>query len=92
LVRTELRRAVRRRDDALLPVADAVLAALVLVELDADLLDAAGILEPPALRTLDAVHVQSALLVGDELEAFVTYDDRMADAARGASLRVLVPG
>jgi uncharacterized protein len=47
---------------------------------------------PGRLRSLDAVHVASAALLGSELIALVTYDKRMADAARGAGLPVAMPG
>lgn len=47
---------------------------------------------PGRLRSLDAVHVASASLLGSELVALVTYDQRMADAARGAGLSVAMPG
>jgi len=91
LVRTELRRAVARAGPDLLPAADLLVARLRLVRLDAELLDAAGRLAPPVLRTLDAIHVQSALLLGDDLEALITYDDRQAAAAREAGLAVRAP-
>jgi predicted nucleic acid-binding protein len=55
------------------------------------LLDDAGRLGHVVLRTLDAIHVQSALVLGDELEAFVTYDARQAEAARAAGLPVQMP-
>jgi predicted nucleic acid-binding protein len=45
----------------------------------------------PSLRTLDAIHVATALTMAPELSAFVTYDDRMADAARGLGLPVVRP-
>jgi predicted nucleic acid-binding protein len=57
----------------------------------AALLDRAGALEPPTLRTLDAIHVASALALGDELEAIVTYDVRMAAAAEGLGLPLAAP-
>ena len=41
---------------------------------------------------LDAIHLAAALAFGDELESFVTYDDRLALAATGAGLRVEAPG
>lgn len=47
---------------------------------------------PGKLRSLDAIHVASAALFGPELIALVTYDQRMADAARGAGLPVAMPG
>jgi predicted nucleic acid-binding protein len=91
LVRAELRRAVMRAGPDRIAAADAVLGRLLLVRLGPDVLDAAGRLGPPELRTLDAIHIQCALLLGDELDAFVTYDARQADAARVAGLRVEQP-
>lgn len=72
--------------------ADALVGRLQLIRLDAQLLDDAGRLGPPALRTLDAIHLQSALLLGDELDALITYDVRQAEAARNAGLVVQAPG
>jgi uncharacterized protein len=91
LVRTELRRAVARTAPDRLAAADTAIDALLLVRLDAEVLDAAGRLEPPGLRTLGAIHIACARLLGDELDAFVTYDERQADAARAAGLRVEQP-
>lgn len=90
-MRTELRRAVLRTAPGQLDAADALLGRLRLVRLDAALLDAAGRLGPPGLRTLDAIHLQSALLLGDELDALITYDARQAEAARATGLSVRVP-
>ncbi len=43
-------------------------------------------------RSLDAIHIATALAVGDRDLHFVTYDDRQADAARQAGLKVVQPG
>jgi len=64
----------------------------VFVELDADLARSAAATGQPWLRALDAVHVASALLLGDELGGFITYDSRQAEAARAQGLHVLSPG
>ena len=69
-----------------------VLATLVMVELDASVAVAAGRLLPPTLRSLDAIHLASAILLSSDLEAFVTYDRRLADAAAAAGLSVAFPG
>jgi len=69
-----------------------VLAGLDLVEVTRPLLASAGRLAPPRLRTLDAVHVASALALGDSLDAFVTYDRRQRSAAAAGGLAVLSPG
>ena len=68
-----------------------VLKAIETFELDEDVTLRAKLLEPPMLRTLDAIHVATALAIGPTLDAFVTYDDRLADAARAAGLPVVRP-
>lgn len=92
LARTELVRAAARRGQAPLDRANQQLRAVRLIAVSPDLLDAAGRLPPSTLRSLDAIHVQSALLLGDELDSFVTYDDRMHQAASAAGLPVRQPG
>lgn len=63
----------------------------VFIELDASVADSAAGIDPPTLRSLDALHVASALALADDLESFVTYDTRLADAARAAGLTVVAP-
>jgi uncharacterized protein len=99
LALTEIPRAVRRAagDDPDLPLdlllerAGALLEAIALRPVDRPLLLAAGALDEPALRTLDAIHVASALDL-HPVNAFVTYDERQAAAARLAGLRTVAPG
>ena len=74
--------------------ADAIsaeLAALVLLDVTASVAASAAKLEPPSLRSLDAIHLATAMTIGDELEALVTYDGRMANAAALLGLRVVAP-
>jgi predicted nucleic acid-binding protein len=67
-----------------------MLAELALVELDLTLLEHAAVLGPRRLRTLDAMHLATALVVGpDEL---IAYDRRLLDAAAEAGLTVASPG
>lgn len=99
LVLTEIPRAVRRAvaqdptlpGGALLDRAGELIDALALRPLDRALLAGAGALAEPALRALDAIHVASAVSL-DPIEAFVTYDERQAAAARLAGLRTMAPG
>lgn len=70
-------RAVRPSGTAALRRARLLIDAIELIQLDDELLDLAGELEPP-LRSPDAIHLAAALELGDELEAIVTYDSRMA--------------
>lgn len=87
----ETRRAVARREPDLSPARiDIVLRSVEVFELDADLARHASLIDPPSLRTLDAVHLATALAVGP-IDAFVTYDDRLADAARAVGLPVVRP-
>ena len=51
----------------------------------------AGRLLPPSLRSLDALHLATAMEIGDDLEGIVAYDEQLTDAARAASLEVFVP-
>ena len=60
------------------------------VDLSRDVRDLAAKIAPD-LRSLDAVHVATALSIGVDLD-FVTYDDRQAAAARAEGLRVVQPG
>jgi predicted nucleic acid-binding protein len=99
VVLTEVPRAVRRAAaqdralplDLLLKRAGELVDALALRPLDRALLAGAGALAEPALRALDAIHVASAVDL-DPIEAFVTYDERQAAAARLTGLRTMAPG
>jgi uncharacterized protein len=51
----------------------------------------AGELQPAELRSLDAIHLATALQLGDLLAGFYTYDLRLGEAATHAGLRVLAP-
>jgi len=64
---------------------------LALYPIDRALLLGAGALAEPALRTLDAIHVASALDLA-LVDLFVTYDKRQAAAARLAGLKTMSPG
>jgi predicted nucleic acid-binding protein len=99
LVLTEIPRASRRAaaHDPRLPLerllqrADELLDAVALLPVDHVLLAAAGAITEPALRALDAIHVCAATDLSP-LDAFVTYDERQAAAARLAGLRTAAPG
>ena len=93
LTRVELQRLLRRGRAArsLWTRADSVLSAVTLLRVDDPALHLAGHLRDRFLRTLDAVHLASALSIGDAPEAFVTYDSRLAQAAKRARLNVVAP-
>lgn len=57
-----------------------------------DLLDSAALVAPETLlRSLDAIHIASAQLLGDDLRAVITYDRRMADIATLLDMNVVAP-
>ena len=58
---------------------------------DAEIREDAGQIGAATLRSLDAIHLATALAIDDEVE-FITYDERLATAAREHRLRVVQPG
>lgn len=91
LVRTELLRATRRSAPEQVVQARAVLDALVLLSMPTSVFERAAMLEPELLRSLDALHLASALELGDELEGIVTYDGRLGAAATAVGVTVVAP-
>lgn len=87
----EVPRAVARKRADAAPAAALYLHDLVLVALDRGIVSRAGSLTPVSLRTLDAIHLATAMELGPELHALVTYDTRLADAARSLGLPVAAP-
>lgn len=89
VVEVEVRRAARRF--GLEERATDVLDRLTLLELEPEIASAAALGDPPGLRSLDAIHLATALSLGEELSTFVCYDGRLAAAADRAGLAVLAP-
>jgi predicted nucleic acid-binding protein len=92
LVRVEVVRAVRGSDPAAVPRARQAIGTLTLIRLDDDLYETAADLDPPLLRSLDAIHLAAALTMGRDLAGVVTYDRRMAAGAEALGVRVESPG
>jgi uncharacterized protein len=92
LLSVELRRAVQRISPRQLPKADVELHRVALVALSDAVVETAGRFPDPGLRTLDAIHVATALLVREELTAVVSYDKRMVAVAHAEGLPVVSPG
>ncbi len=93
LLTIELRRAALRANDpaiALAAVAN-IIPAIRLVRIDDEVIGQAGILLPPSLRSLDAIHLATALSLGAAVEAMVCYDNRLTEAATAAGLHVDSP-
>lgn len=87
----EVIRALRRLRNAR-PEIEQALKGFYLLGLDEEVRQDACTIGATTLRSLDAVHLATALAIGDEDLEFITYDDRLADAARREGLTVVQPG
>jgi predicted nucleic acid-binding protein len=91
IVEVEVVRAVARVAPEQVGAAQRVVAQLPLVEPTEAIRGRASLLDPPTLRSLDAIHVATALAAGDDLDGLVTYDSRLASTAAAHGLDVLAP-
>ena len=91
LARTEVVRAVALAGPGAVARARELLRRLDIIALDDALLDAAAVIAPNTLRSLDAIHLTAALALADDLDAVVTYDRRMLAAATDLGLPVASP-
>ena len=94
VARVELHRALWRAGSsrAARARADAVLSGLVLIRIDEPVLSRAASFDDRSLRALDALHLATALSLGDDPDRFITYDSRLARAAKSVGLHVEHPG
>jgi uncharacterized protein len=90
VAKVELLRVARRTGVSLITARELV-DRVALVPIDDDVLEQAALLQPTALRTLDAIHAATALRVRDRLGGVVTYDARLKTALSELGLRVLAP-
>lgn len=91
LARTEVMRAVMPFGATATARAQEVLRGFDLLRLHDRLLDDAGSVAPATVRSLDAIHVATAHQLGAQLRVLITYDTRMADAARELGMVVESP-
>jgi uncharacterized protein len=91
LLRIEVTRAVIRAMPALLPDARDLLMAFSFVAIDDDIVEGAMNEPDRGLRSLDAIHLATARVLGDDMDAVVSYDDRLLKAATDAGLPVASP-
>lgn len=87
----ELVRICRRRDESTVIGARQVLMGLNLLPMTVDLIEQAALVGPAELRSLDAVHLASALSVSEDVTAFVVYDTRLRTAVVDAGIEVAAP-
>jgi uncharacterized protein len=92
LARVEVVRAVLAGGPNAIGSARRQLSRLDQISLETELLDHAATLTPAGLlRSLDAIHLSSAQIIGAELRAIVTYDERMAGIATSLGLVAEAP-
>ena len=91
LARAEVLRSLLQEGDVGVARGRAVLGRIDLIRITDRILGAAGVLMPLDLRSLDAIHLASAQLIGSDLGQVVTYDRRMLAAAQQLGLKVASP-
>lgn len=91
LLVVEGRRAAARYGALAMVRARGALATITLLPVDDAALERAADLDPPELRSLDALHLAAAVQMGDDLARFYCYDARLGEAARELGLDVRQP-
>jgi predicted nucleic acid-binding protein len=91
LLAVEAIRAARRYGELATKRARAALIAITLIPLDQTILDVAAESDPSELRSLDALHLATAVSLGDALGCMYCYDARLADAVRAVGIAVAQP-
>jgi len=91
LARAEVARALLPLGEQAVRRGQEVLARLELIRVSDRVLAAAGALRPAELRTLDAIHLATALELGGDLARLVTYDERLREAARAVGCPATAP-
>src|SRR6266498_3822544 len=91
VARIEVERVARRIGGGAVRRGRTVLSRIALVDLDEDVVRLAAALDPAELRTLDAIHLATAISLGRDLGAFCAYDVRLNEAALAKTVEVLSP-
>jgi uncharacterized protein len=91
LARTEVLRALLLEGEVGVTRGRAVLGRVDLIRINDRVLNAAGVLLPPELRSLDAIHLVTAQRLGVDLSQVVTYDDKMLEAAKLLGFKTVSP-
>lgn len=91
LARTEVLRALLLEGEEGIARGRAVLRRIELIRVNDRVLNTAGSLQPPHVRSLDAIHLATACELGPDLTQMISYDERMIEAARGLGLKTASP-
>ncbi len=87
----ELLRTCQRIDGSLVDDVRRLLDGVDLLPIDHVIVERAAVLAPRELRSLDAIHLASALSIIEDLTDFVVYDIRLCSAAKQVGLPVVSP-
>lgn len=91
LLAVESRRGVLRQLPSRMPRLDTTIADVTLIAVSDAVIESASRLPDPMLRSLDAIHLATALLIREDLEVLVSYDDRLTAAAASHGLKTASP-
>jgi len=91
LARTEVARALMPSGPEAVARGELVLRRIQLLRINDRVLSEAGRMTPAELRSLDAIHLASARQLGLPVRQIVTYDERMANAAKACGWTVSSP-
>ena len=91
LLAVEARRGVLRHRPTRLPLVDVLLGQIAQLAISDAVIESAGRLPDPMLRTLDAIHLSTALLIRQDVEVLLTYDVRLREAAESHGLATAAP-
>ena len=92
LLTVAARRALHRSDPSALPRADLLLTRVGRIGMTTSLVESASRLPSRSLRSLDAIHLATALALRQVLDVFITYDKRLAGVAEEHRVPVDSPG
>jgi len=92
LLAVEARRGLLRVRPDGLPKVDLLLADVAQISISDAIIESASRLPDPLLRSLDAIHLATALLIRDDVEIVLAYDHRLRAAAEAHGLPTAAPG
>jgi uncharacterized protein len=92
LLAVEARRGVLRVRPDGIPKVDLLLAGVAQISISDAVIESASRLPEPPLRSLDAIHLATALMIRDDIDILLTYDVRLREAAEAHGLPTAAPG
>ncbi|OLT10729.1 hypothetical protein BJF78_05390 [Pseudonocardia sp. CNS-139] len=91
LLVVESRRGVLREDVGMLPRVDLFLSRIDTISISDAIIESASRLTDRHLRSLDAIHIATALVVREEIEVLLSYDKRLLAVAEAHGIPTAAP-